>query len=65
MWRKSSAALLPNGFHLSGKAKKRHHCPLDLDDLFRCQPADPDVDVRPSHGSELVDHHVAIVVKSG
>lgn len=23
------------------RAKKRHYCPLDLDDLFRRQPADP------------------------
>lgn len=57
-------ALLPNGFHLPSKAEECHHCPLDLDELIRCQSANPGVDVRPSDRRELVDHYVTIVVES-
>lgn len=32
---------------LSRKAEECHHRPFDLDDLLRCQPANPDVDIRP------------------
>ncbi len=56
--------LKPNGFHLPGQSKECHHRPLHLDDLFRSEPADSDVNVRPSDGGELIDHHVAVVVQS-
>lgn len=54
-----------NDSRLSRKAEECHHRSFDLDDLLRCQPANPDVDIRPFDGCELVDHHVTVVIKSG
>ncbi|MGU3652637.1 hypothetical protein [Mycolicibacterium sp. A43C] len=58
-------ALRRNCSHSSRKAEESHQGSVELDCSLGSQAAYAGMDVRFSHGGELVDDHITVVIKSG